>query len=220
MARDSKVRRPRTVGEVRSKEKSERSCEAWGKGRRGKNLEASTLAAKFFDFPRRFGSGETISVRGEGGCVGGVRTACSNWSPSIRCIQLSVASSAAFSTVATRPSARQPLRQIASCLVSFIDIRYEIQLSGTKHRTCTSISSWTPSNDTMSTNGVAVGSRKSETKRPAEVFETEVPLPSGEFPIPVIVAETLLSHCNRNSRRSLFHAAGETRATDERVCFT
>lgn len=117
------------MGEVRSKEKSERSCEAWGQGRRGKNLEASTLAAKSFDFPRRFGSGETISVRGEGGCVGGVRTACSNWSPSIRCIRLSVASSAAFSTVATRPSARQPLRQIASCSVSFVNIGSEIQLS-------------------------------------------------------------------------------------------
>lgn len=55
------------MGEARSEEKSERSCEAWGQGRRGKNLEASAAAAKFFDFPRRFGSGETISVRGEGG---------------------------------------------------------------------------------------------------------------------------------------------------------
>lgn len=185
------------MGEVRSKEKSERSCEAWGQGRRGKNLEASTLAAKFFDFPRRFGSGETISVRGEGGCVGGVRTACSNWSPSIRCIRLSVASSAAFSTVATRPSARQPLRQIASCSVSFVNIGLrDPAIDSTRHRTRTSISSWTPSNDTMSTNGVAVGSRKSETKRPAEVFETEVPLPSGEFAIPVIVAGTIFSRCN------------------------
>lgn len=206
------------MGEVRSEEKLERSCEAWGQGRRGKNLDAPKVAAKFFDFPRRFGSGETISVRGEGCCVGGVRTACSNWSPSIRCIQLSVASSAAFSTVATRPSARQALRPIASCLVSFNDTKSETQLSRTRHRTCINISSWTLSNDTMSTNGVAVGSRKSETKRPAEVFETEVPLPSGEFPIPLIVA--LLSDRNRNFRRSLFHAAGETRATDERVCFT
>lgn len=69
-------------------------------------------------------------------------------------------------------------------------------IDSTRHRTRTSISSWTPSNDTMSTNGVAVGSRKSETKRPAEVFETEVPLPSGEFAIPVIVTGTLLSRCN------------------------
>lgn len=141
---------------------------------------------------------------GKAAADGGARIACSNWPTSARCSRLSVASSAASGTVAARetqgarvqpPDRLLPLRSkrllVDRLSCSAARTTRDI-VADHRHRHDDPSSSFSfflsldvnlsigSDNMSAATNGVPADSAKSETKRPAEVFESQVPLPSGE----------------------------------------